>query len=633
MEPIELSGKTFCSNCGLTVGINPISTSNNKISNSYTRPAETINTPVSEINTTNTFEESETPITDEAKKDLGLPLDNDIIANNFIATEQKEISQTTNQSEPIKLSIKCDPDDISAKQQLDNNNNNGEHPLVEPDDDLDTPIINNMPRINSDDTDRLPLSQKESVDREGVIIDTACKDNEENQLKPGLNQASSLIKSVDIPNETDFDTLPIQNNIMAQDEVPNENKQSIEEKIKEVDTLGASGILLDILNENYYLDKSSNQIATLEAAEDLIDNIDFTSDEQEDHETIEENLIEKLNPVKELELEDPLKELEITSGYQNIQETPDKPVRENINDDLYKLPNEILEQSQENNENTMAVSQDYDSEIKSIEEKIAKLDNPKTEIAIINSGDYDPDAILPLIQDDEGKAKLKDNTIDNDVIVGTKKQEAVKSFLKEKIEGQKPQKKFSSFIKFKNNKQLEKKINQKKKNKSLKSKKIPKWFVLSILIPLIIFFALASIAGYVYYKKPSKQQTRTIEKAAVADFSTLAPKSVPDGYTLTNSTYNDKSKAVIIKYTFTNDKSKTLSYTQKLSSNTKYDLEEYIKSRNNETYTTKDVDSISYTEFSNGDLVWTKDNFLFTIETINYDFAHDLIYKMAQSIG
>jgi hypothetical protein len=111
---------------------------------------------------------------------------------------------------------------------------------------------------------------------------------------------------------------------------------------------------------------------------------------------------------------------------------------------------------------------------------------------------------------------------------------------------------------------------------------------------------------------------------------------VPAGYEMISSNFNPTDKKLIIQYKFVTNDKKTLVYSQK-ELGTDFDasatIKSYIDSRKGISYTSKTDANITYTEFSDGTLIWTKDKFVFTIEANNYDYSHDQIYQMAKSLG
>lgn len=594
MEPIELSGKTFCSNCGLTIGAaSPYS------------PAATI-TPFSDTDkptglpTTDITPlaplEPQTPIKDSTKSEFGLPVNEPgdlIIGSGAIAEEIDDANVTTMPQEPVKVTVNTD----------------SERPL--PVDSSDEQTDSNLPPTDfTEDSEVTPTS--ESAD---YVIPS-----------PVNEEVPSFSQTVEIPDETEFEAPAVESI---------NNPQTNEEKIKEVDTLGASGILLDILSENYHAAEASDELKALNAAEEVLDEIETEETEEAEPAKTTDILADNLvNPVEHPELNSPLDELEITAGETEITgleptEDTDKEItaeneespKENTDiDELYKLPHEITSKP------LLEPDSKTEEAIEKIEGKLDKLGDPEAKKSDITSGDYDPDTLAPLTPDlieDSPKNKPKTEEVDTALTPAaedkdyTEKQQAIKSFFKERVEGPKKKKKglFGS----------------PKKTKDVKRK--PSWLIIasSVIVTLVALLAIGYY--FVFYSKPAASSNKTTQVASDASFASLTPSAIPEGYALTSSNFNPEKKRLTMVYNFATDETKTIQYTQTETTDPKKATLDFLDSRKGATYLVKDEGGTSFTEFASGDLVWTKDNFIFTIETANYDYAHDILYKMALSIG
>ncbi len=624
MEPIELGGKTFCSNCGLSVGAaSPqakvmINTSFAKT----TAPATPIlnDAPPAPLS-------PQTPIKDGIKTDLGLPVneaDDLIIANS--SPEEPAVSDVVELQQPVKLSVTTE----TEKQPLTNDDGfytSAPNPETLP---QDTPVAPEVSDTNPETEESIP----------------------------------PLGQTIEIPNENDFEAPGLDAT----------NDKSLEEKVQNVDTLGASGILLDILNENYQAAGREENVKALEAAEELIDDIS-TPSEAEAHAGV---LLDKPeNPIENPEIAAPLSTTEIEApehvdttdiepqiepakptktvvAHTHKEEVEDSEPKETPahSDELYMLPHEI-----EKSKNP-APTKEVTDEIEMVEEKLASLEDPIVDPEITSSKDYDPDAVAPLAKEvvenykpvvettsettkpsvDLVDTSAEDNSPAAPATPGVK-QEVIKSFFKEKIEGPKKQKK----VNFLNN--LLRKSPKKSPKKGTESvtakviapekgkKRLPLWLKVSFGVVGGLFLVLTITFSLIYFFKPAEQQARTQQAAEVSNFDSLIPATLPPGYEMSSSNYDEGKKKLTVKYAFVNDKSKTLTYTQAQANDAAAALAEYIGSNDKATFVTHEQDGTTFTELSTGTLVWTKDGFLFTIETVKYDFAQDLLYKMALSLG
>ena len=420
MEPIELSGKTFCSNCGLTIGAaSPYS------------PAATI-TPFSDTDKPTTTEtvdtaeptipmEPQTPIKDTTKGEFGLPVNEpgDLIISNESVPEKEEavVESTTNFQEPGKLTVSSDSEQPLATEVV------------------EAPSTTDLPATKEDNNEPEEVPAAESAD---------------DILTPPISEeVPPFSQQVAVPDESEFE---------APAAKTENSSQTNEEKIKEVDTLGASGILLDILSENYHATEAKNEINALNAAEEVLDEVESEDKKEPKHNKSAKAQPEvALNPVENPELSSPLDELEITDGEQGtidskttkvidteISADKDSTTEKTDVDDLYKLPHEIKDDT------TPKPDSKTEAAIEKIEDKLDDLNDSEPTKSDLASGYYDPDTLAPLSPNlianaPESKSNLGavveaaiPEVVDKDF---TEKQQAVKSFFKEKVEGPKKKKK------------------------------------------------------------------------------------------------------------------------------------------------------------------------------------------------
>jgi hypothetical protein len=666
MEPIELNGKTFCSNCGLTIGAATPHTPAADISpysaTDQSAPTSSFDTvaPVATLS-------PQTPIKDEMKESLGLPIneEGDLIIADSKEPETSEVLDDipTIPTEPeTPVSVKLS---VNSTDEVSTSTDESYYPL---------PAEAVAAESDRDTEPDEPVAEMPPVSDFSDTIDS---------------EIPHLTQSVDIPDENDFESAP------AQD--PDDYSKAIEKKIEEVDTLGASGILLDILNENYKATERSNQVKALEAAEDLVEQITVEPETHSESKPTQGGDIldsSPVNPLEHLEITSPLDELEIvapvllektrktktkeidaseplvapTAEVTGTEETPEA-------DELYMLPHELPSKPGPKKKKAT------DKAIKDIEKELENLSDPKTDTDDLESMEFDPDTIAPIKSDDTANTEIEPVTVVEDTVVpevvseekapttitpeveaadptteeevvadkattdapeespsletlpientveekphkdATLKQAAVTSFFKNKIEG--PNHKKKGLFDF-----------AEKKKKTQKTKtKLPLGLILSITIPTVILVVLIGVFSYLYFANPATDKAQNNQVAETTNFSSLTPLTIPVGFEMTSSNFDPATKTMTIKYAFANESEKTITYTQKEVSDVTTAITDFVKTKPGATFITKEESGTSFTELNSKDLVWTKDNFLFTIETVNYDFALDLIYKMALSIG
>jgi hypothetical protein len=362
MEQIELGGKTFCSNCGMTIGESPEpeklnisishisendtydSDSNNPVSNLPTTIAPTTNTPnetnplivmehsdlnaderspivplpaspaegmtpkpsistavevkdedsqkVADINSAKTPTDDSDHVREELLKMMGQTLNNEGI--NVASTP--EIDATDNTESKADISTE-------DRQQVAQETSAG-GPLTSPSEGENAPIgtmeatgvtpasVSNSERES--DQAQTPENQvppknfsirPTSIEIEPVSSEKPITDDSFGDIKPDLmesifydqkgtesktnDQRSTSAKGVPVPSPELQQAVGV--------EIPNLSTKSkdFDEQVKKIDALGATGVLLDILDDSAVEKTDEKKIEAYEAAEELIDKIPF----------------------------------------------------------------------------------------------------------------------------------------------------------------------------------------------------------------------------------------------------------------------------------------------------------------------------------------------------------------------
>jgi hypothetical protein len=233
-----------------------------------------------------------------------------------------------------------------------------------------------------------------------------------------------------------------------------------------------------------------------------------------------------------------------------------------------------------------------DETIEKLEEQIAKTPEPVVDISTDELSKYDPDAIdFKNVHESDQKTSV------------------IKEYFSSALEQDKRKVKTKT----------------KKKMKALPSRFILLFF---LLFTLVLFIG---VGGY-FILNSNKPQTLIQEAKESATFTTVIPSNLPDGYVMFTSDYNDSTKTFKVEYVFATDKAKTITFSQILSEDSEKYISDY-KGQTNTSFIEKEITGITYTEINDVNLFWVNNGFVFTIETKNFTFSNDLLYKMAETIN
>lgn len=271
-------------------------------------------------------------------------------------------------------------------------------------------------------------------------------------------------------------------------------------------------------------------------------------------------------------------------------------------DDIYTIPSEIKvglrNKKVTKKHNTKEITQKpeevdpkTEKKIEKLEELIADTPEPTISLTAEEAKDYDPD------------------TIDiKDINPTVEKSKIIKDYFSTAIE-------------------KDKKV---KKKKSKKKKRKQSFKIIKIIISSILIFCIFAVGVYFAYDyfKPARAVQQSVE---MSRFTTITPTYIPEGYLLKNSDYFDSDKTFQVSYIFANDKSKMITYRQIQVDNTGKFISDYILAEN-ASFIEKTVGDLTITEVNKNNLVWAKDEFVFIIETENYDLSNELLYKIAETV-
>ena len=509
MTPIELNGKTFCSNCGLTIANNspsPVQSTINPVpetvSNIETQPPEEVDFPV-------------IPEVVEAE-----------VQQSVDSTPEAPIIPNPEEAETPKAS---------------------EEPLID--------YFGQFGNTDEGETTE-PLGKKLDVITETPEPSMPITEETERDLGivPEEPVLESKISELAIPNEEDFSF-----GTPEQTDLPVEQSYvELANPGDEQETLEASGILLDILGEEKPEKKEDKKTPKKTTSTPSVPTA------------------EALNPVTEPEL-------------------PAETETKEEDDDIYTLPTEVkvgLRNKKVTKDTPIPPDPKTEEQIEKLEEEIAEAPVPVVDVTPEEAATYDPDAV-------------ELHTID----AASQKAKVIKDYFSTAIEKDKEAKK--------------KKTKKKKRGNLLRS------FAISLLVIAVI--AVLAVSSYLAYNtyNPANKEQKVSESAS---FSTLTPSYVPEGYSLTSSNYSDTDKTFDMLYTFTSDKAKTIVYKQIQTDSAADYISKYVTEAN-ATYTEKVIADVTFTEVGGVNLLWAKDGFVFLIESKNFTFSNDLLYKMADSVS
>lgn len=508
MTPIELNGKVFCSNCGLTIAAPPAG-----------EPTTVASEPV---NQTASIPETVSNVETQEPEEVEFPVIPEVVEAVEPETTNVPTPVTPTETDGVSAAVDyfgqfgdtdAEPEGVKLPVQT-------EEPIPEP---------------------SRPITEEAARDL-GITLEVAPEIAPEPTVEPTVLE--SKIADINIPSEEDFD-----NN-------PGPAEQSYVEIANPGDekgTLEASGILLDILGN----DGNTKEIT--------------------------QNTKTVSTPV-----------VIPTVAEESLSDIPEEK------DDIYTLPSEVKvglrnkkihkKQSAINDQPEAGgtrpepnVDTKIEKKIEKLEEKIAETPEPAVELTTEEATQYDPDTI--------------------------EKSKIIKDYFSTAIE--------------KDKKAIKTKAIKKKNKKSLKT--------FGLVILGIVLAGALGVGGYMVYAS-MKPATVTQESAETATFTTLSPSYIPEGYTLITSNYTDADKTFQMNYQFGTLTTKTIVFKQAKVADSKTYISDYITSAS-ATFTEKVVDGITFTEVNSSNLLWTDGDFVFVIETKNFTFANDLLYKMAETVG
>jgi len=378
----------------------------------------------------------------------------------------------------------------------------------------------------------------------------------------------SKISELSIPSEDDFDSAGSSENESAGSYI------EIADPGNEKSTLEASGILLDILGEDAKAANIKPSVISTEAEKSSLDR--------------------SLDPARDDNVLNPVLEPEIPAKTDTKED-----------DDIYTLPSEVkvglankkIRKEAHHSELTKDVTEDLidpktEKKIEKIEEKIEDISEPEVSLTPEEAEKYDPDTIdVADIHPDSTKGQV------------------IKEYFTAAIEKDKVAKK------------------TKTKKKAQKNHRVLLgWMLLALAIVTAITFV--SLYAYKYFS-PENQVEKTQENA---DFTTIEPSYIPEGYSLSSSDYSVTDQAFMTTYEFLDNPAETITFKQVRTSLPDKYISDYLKA-DVVSFVEKEINGILYTEINKNNLIWQNVGFVFIIETQNYELSNELLYKMADSVG
>jgi hypothetical protein len=281
MSPIDLSGKIFCSNCGMTIGNNSKPVSVPTISHIQTddddrMPTDKLTSPSSQPTKTEVVTQDESQkVRDELMKMMAPTVEPaqppSQIPEPAQQTEIIEAEKQQNSSSPDQ------PEEPKIADMASTDNQVPTEPMIKTLD-ISTPITEMQPKDESPAPEvPEPVSgvsePAPSLPDEPVSIPVTNLDGNAPTAAPVVDTEATPTETPVAP-ELVSDTEKY-SNVGLQD---NKQSEKFSEKVKEIDTLGASGVLLDILDDAAIAKEREQKTETLKAAEDLIDDLNFEAE-------------------------------------------------------------------------------------------------------------------------------------------------------------------------------------------------------------------------------------------------------------------------------------------------------------------------------------------------------------------
>lgn len=610
IEPLDLAGKLFCSNCGMTISNaqnTAPSVEMHKISKNpdptFSDQGATIqSTPIPEA-PKQTISNLTNQINKTMVDDLGLDVANELKPET-VASVNKEAASVTTATQTLKP-------ETTAQNVIE-------------------PVIPKLPSEPGFYT--APPVKKDMVPKEDEPKEPTIEALAENETKPAPAAQPKNIGILMNILEPEKPISEITDSEPAQPPMPEPEirvlnseadlkikEDSLTQSVKNIDALGASGILLDILNDEAVQKERSDQSEALNAAQNLVDLVKPIETPAEVTKPIASKAPimtqkkPKETPAKQElpdeESGDKSQDPVLTAlDHQTLEPVGSKKLKVNILDgkpanpierpeivalDELDLPTPEETKAEDLlNEAKQELAKDKVPEIE--QEVIVAAEEPKNTEAVSTANDTEPES--PTTEQI------------------SQKQEHLKNYFSQIISDEK------------------KKPTKKKGKKKTKAK--PSWKIFLTVLLVILAFAGLGGGGYYYYasyynKKvtPAPNQNKNV----VAEVNIPKPKEIPYGYELTEPiTKDDKLDIYTGVYSFTADRNRTLTYEVTKSADTKAELTSFIKSHAG-TYKTETDNQIEYTIYTDGTVAWIKDDFLYTITTAG-DTFNEQVLKMAKSV-
>ena len=239
MSPIDLSGKIFCSNCGMTIGNN---------SKPSSVPAPTISHIQTDTEGNEPIEKPATPITRPTQQEAGI-----IKQDESQKVRDELMKMMTPAAKPVQATNQP-PEPTPQTEAIETEK---QETVVAP----DKPEAKDRPETATpgmgSSTQPDSVSSQESPK---PPIKLSVTNSTPQAKKPERITETGESPGVDLPKD--------------------KQSEGFSEKVKEIDTLGASGVLLDILDDTAIAKQREQKTEVLKAAGNLIDDLNFESDKK-----------------------------------------------------------------------------------------------------------------------------------------------------------------------------------------------------------------------------------------------------------------------------------------------------------------------------------------------------------------
>jgi hypothetical protein len=168
----------------------------------------------------------------------------------------------------------------------------------------------------------------------------------------------------------------------------------------------------------------------------------------------------------------------------------------------------------------------------------------------------------------------------------------------------------------------------KKKNKKTGKKLFP-----TLLVALLSILALVGVGGGVYYfiqtnaKAPAAVETKTEETTEQSDSD--LPKEIVPGYVLDGQP-SASDNTYEATYVFSGDKTRTITFSRKQTTDGKADLQAALKD-SAEEYSVTTSGEVEYAQTESGSVFWTKGENFYKL-TVKGETYPEKVYDMALSV-